>query len=621
MGPIRLRQNFRKYVTKTICLESFKDFTESLSRFHEEKENYFGVSLFQFYMKYIFGVFLSKHKEKSEVSDEEVDFFPLQGNLDTGDAHGEPFPPFMNSLFKNLTDSVEISRYYGPAVKDRLKAAVTSFLLGNQVLKNGPKSQPDYVIGSGTVHLYDLICMELIKRKGDTIIIPTPTYGFFIPQVYRAGGRPLFFETDKKGMIHPSKLDATIFEYNQEQVKHWKEQIDAHVSIFVHELSNIWNIAVAKPSSEQMKQLKSDLDKENDLRRIEKIVDNFLFCAVLGSDQSNIEYIRKHEEIQMPLPPKIVGALFINPTVYGAVLDESEIRSIANVFQKHGVVAIEDLAYLFIDVRPHPHQGFFMNSECSYISLLGVSKLFSLAGLRLGLAVSDTKLANRIQGRVENAIGFISPVYQEALIDLFSTPQSVIKDYLNKNNSSPSDGYKFKRKLSIFLIEGTDTNRLTNAEKGDCKVRIVNEVLAFFNEYEKRGIYLFDEELVNSKINIDLTYDHFKQHLLHEFIREGLSSYFDLVRDVEAGFFFILDCQKMIDRKHIGPLKVSCSFDAFALLSYFFGLKLFPSEAMGVTDVVKQNQLRYSFSCGIPLMISLIFTAYIGLKQLENIDP
>lgn len=86
-----------------------------------------------------------------------------------------------------------------------------------------------------------------------------------------------------------------------------------------------------------------------------------------------------------------------NPT--WITLRESELEGIGRVCDRHGMIAIEDLAYFGMDVRrgtPRPGQAPFQPTVLRYtkhgISLVSSSKMFSYAGQRIGIAVFSPEL-------------------------------------------------------------------------------------------------------------------------------------------------------------------------------------------------------------------------------------
>ena len=87
-----------------------------------------------------------------------------------------------------------------------------------------------------------------------------------------------------------------------------------------------------------------------------------------------------------------------NPT--WIALDESELLGLGRVCDRHGIVAIEDLAYFGMDVRrgvprpgTPPYQPTVLRSTKHAISLISASKMFSYAGQRIGIAVLSPDLA------------------------------------------------------------------------------------------------------------------------------------------------------------------------------------------------------------------------------------
>ena len=90
------------------------------------------------------------------------------------------------------------------------------------------------------------------------------------------------------------------------------------------------------------------------------------------------------------------------------VLTEKELAGLAEVFNRHQVAAIEDMAYFGMDFRQDysvPYQAPFQPSIARYMDrvfmIISSSKLFSYAGQRCGLAVIPPGFA---QQRFENLI-------------------------------------------------------------------------------------------------------------------------------------------------------------------------------------------------------------------------
>lgn len=612
----------RKYITRTLSQYHIEQFNRSMEEFYEKKSHLSGFKLFNLYMEHfhVINTFLSEHKEINPKTNQEFDYFPVRANLDTGDPHGFPFPNFMSSLKEILNDLDECKRYHMPFPQNPLKRSVFSFLKSQRILENDTdrENQLDCVLGIGTIHLYDLLCKQLIKRKGDTIIVLTPTYGFFIPQIYRSGGKPLFILSDLKGTINPEVLDLSIRSENKTLLNQWKSSAKVFIEAFIHELKGIWNFDIRIPNEADIESFIKKLETTNDISSARKKVDTFLQTVLPQTNPKILSSAFSNEEIVLPYPPRVVGFLFLNPTTYGSVIGRQEVKELAAVMQKNNVTAIEDLSYLFMETKQHHPQGFFLNEECSSISLLGLSKPFSMAGFRLGVAISNKEMILNIIPRIQNSIGFISPIFQNALTTLFNSSNDSITTFFNKNNYGP-EGYFFKKHLAILMLEGIHTKKLNSLEKGACIETIQSQIQAFFNRNDKLNISFFDSELIPDSLNEALSSDEYQNMLINSFLQRGLSDYFEIQNDPEASFFLMINCQKLINQSAVGPIKITNSFDVSALLSFFFGLRPLPAEAMGVQETYKHNILRLSFSIEISLIIPLLFTAFIGLQQLKNI--
>jgi aspartate/methionine/tyrosine aminotransferase len=133
--------------------------------------------------------------------------------LDTGDPHGLPFEQFLESYRRHLEDSLSFNHYFGPGptpdVVDGTRRLMTHFGL----LSHEEAERFDVVVGAGTLHLYEMICRELIEQPGDAIAVPVPTYGLMIPQIEEAGGVPLLIPG--RGRHRLVDLERAIEKYNQ----------------------------------------------------------------------------------------------------------------------------------------------------------------------------------------------------------------------------------------------------------------------------------------------------------------------------------------------------------------------------------------------------------------------
>ena len=98
---------------------------------------------------------------------------------------------------------------------------------------------------------------------------------------------------------------------------------------------------------------------------------------------------------------RVGGCLWSSPNNPAwVVLSENELRGLAGVFERHGVAAIEDMAYFGMDFRVDysvPHQPPYQPTIARFMDrvfiVMSSSKLFSYAGQRCGLAFINPAFA------------------------------------------------------------------------------------------------------------------------------------------------------------------------------------------------------------------------------------
>ncbi len=282
------------------------------------------------------------------------DAFPF----DTGDALGLPYAPFVEAYARHLSeDLASFNRYYSKQTTPAVRAGVLRLFAHYGLIKEG--GSLDVVVGTGTLHVNDLICRELIERPGDAIAMPTPTYSIMIPQVEQAGGHPLLI---------PGRG------------KHSMEEIEA-------------------------------------------VIDGY--------------------------EGRVVGLVHINPNLYGAAYGEEEVEELSELCADRGIVLIEDLAFFPLGAKQgRAPLASALGRRCRVVSMLGLSKPFGLANARLGIAVTDEELAERLVRRVETTIGFVPRSPQLALGEMLGGDLDLLDQFLEEKNR----GYMAHRNVMLAGI-------------------------------------------------------------------------------------------------------------------------------------------------------------------------
>jgi aspartate/methionine/tyrosine aminotransferase len=560
-------------ICPSITDENIRKFCSLLERFWEEVNALEGTDRFIRTLDHMFGTFVLEQQEGG---------LPMGGNLDTGDAHGEAFPPFTRALSQHFSDRVEIKKYYGPEALSEVKRGVKSL---GRMLGLAPAEvleQHNVVVGAGTVNLYDVACRQLIRRRRDAFLLPTPTYGFFIPQIRRTGGVPLFLAGQESYRLSSDEIAHAADQYNAARLKEWRLEWKGLLTVFSHELSLRYNVDPIEISDVCLRQ---DLRALTDPEEIDRRIAEALHSFGLGEDVLN------HPDLTPPTPSRVVGLLHINPNVCGYAYGEDEVRGIANVCAQRGITIVEDLAYYPIQCTVNPKEiSSVMNQTCPALVLMGISKPFAVANMRLGVGLAKEPIASRLMRRVENSIGFVSRPLQLALADMLLAGDEALECFLEKGNSESDGGYQRKLKLIYFGLEGWSSQRLSTKDKEMSEAVFREEIFQFHDG-----------------------------PIAREFFEVGLSPWLEPVFDPDWGLFVIVDCQRAIRRFSGSRLPIRSSFDVFALLAFFCGVRSIPGETMGLEKNGAEHQLlRLSFSCATSVLVKALYVAWVGLSKLES---
>jgi len=611
----------RKYISRGCFKKNFSKFLKLQKDYYEDIANLVGAEKFVKTLDHMFHRFVSQNNEVDPKSGEIVPSLHVEVNFDTGDAGADPFPEFIFSIKKQVENVSEYKKYYGPQAKNELKIAIKEFLCDQNLISAEIADNFDVVLGCGSVNIYDAICRKIIKRKDDAIIIPAPTYGFFIPQIYRMKGEVIFIIGEEGGKVSPLEVHKNIQEYNVRQHLIWKSLLEEHFRIYLsHLTSKLCQKFIL--DKKQFSIMKEQILASKDIFETDRIVSIFVQSNLLGKNARLIKRIFENSDLLPPSPSRVVGFLHINPSIYGAAYTQDDINALTNIFEEMRVTVIEDLAYFPVKSQKAENLASFLPKDCETISLLGISKPFALAGFRIGIAVTKSLLAEDLMRRIENIIGFTPMSIQKAVIDMLSTKKADIKYYFDQNNFS-ARGYAFKRKIMIFGLEGRRSKCLSYEDKITCESVYRAEIKNLFQKKRQQGIELFDKDyLLKSGVDINSlsqndNISRYEQLIVEDFLERGVSEWFDLSFDPIWGFFSIVNCEKLISCSPIVGINLNNSFDVFAFLAFFFGFRTIPSETMGIENPrIGQHKLRCTYSSKIETIVSGLFTIFVGINQL-----
>jgi aspartate/methionine/tyrosine aminotransferase len=532
-----------------------------------------------------------------------------EDNLDTGNASMPPFPPFVSALRRAASDPLQYRSYHGPRPIPLLEDRVMAFLVRQGLLREEESSDLGVVVGSGTVHLYDLACRQLLRRPGDVLLTPAITYGWFMPQVQRARGRAHLIELDGEGRVSPDVVASTIDRLNTDSMRRWLLSLPARLAAYGDDLATVCPGGVRAPAGAEVRPLRRVLGELPPPWVADELVAAFLRDRVALTERARRLVGMATGYPVMPAPPRVVAFLHINPTLLGVTYGREHVRRLAAVLRERRVTVIEDLAYHSIGV-PLSALGTFLGEACDRCCLLGLSKAFSLPNCRIGVLITDRSRADSLVGAVENSVGHVSTMVQQALLEALDADPAGISEFLDASRYAPN------RALMTACLEGIGSPRLSEEERCACAATIEAEVTGLLQWKRSHGVELEVRDLVHGVEMPEHEHEGDTGRLAaRAFMSRGLREWFRVLHHPEAGFFIVVDCGPLLARGSVAGVPLRSAFDVFALLSFLFGVRVVPDDLLGGSPDAG-GLLRLSFSCRPVTIVRALFTTYVGLHQL-----
>ncbi|MFI6820238.1 aminotransferase class I/II-fold pyridoxal phosphate-dependent enzyme [Micromonospora sp. NPDC050187] len=570
-----------------------------LAEFHDEyrtvRED--EISRFQFLCDSMFSVFTSRdHRRLADGST--VDWLPAAGNLDTGDSGFPPPQEVVETLTDMSTIWRELPRYVGPETEPALEEAVARFLRDEGLALATELDRLGTVVGCGTVNLFDALCRDLVQRPGDVILMPSVGYGFFLAQPYRAGGAVEMVECEQTGRVRPDVLARRIAEVDQELYRRWFPLRHAHVTLGLQDARRRGLVTIP----------------EDDLAAlVDRFVDGLPTDAAPGRRELRRRLLTalprrqpvrqdpRRDLVNLVRPPAVRALLHISPAVTGHVYREYEVAELGAVLRTADIAVVEDLAYHSVRLsgdRLHSLQGRVPTCH----TLLGLSKPFGMANIRVGLMLVDRRDVKRLRRLVENSVGFVPLVAQRAAAAALGLHRQRADDYLHRASHDPYLGYENRLTMFRAMLRGTAVQPVP--EHVETEIR--RYALALLGEKRAAG----------TEVTGDTDGD---RRLVDEFLQEGLSRWFTLAHEPEAGFFGVVDCRPLLARGTLtrAGIEARTAFDVFAFLAYTLGVRTIPEEGMRL-PTNRTRLLRMSFSPAPRMLVECLFSVYSGLRFLEG---
>jgi len=145
-----------------------------------------------------------------------------------------------------------------------------------------------------------------------------------------------------------------------------------------------------------------------------------------------------------------------NPT--GGMLEESDIRAIADIAQKHDIIVLADEVYENIYYEDKPFSIASLPGMLDRTILLsGFSKTYAMTGWRLGYAVVPSELVDSIVYLIANSVSCTATFIQHAGIEALTGPQDsipIMVDEFKKRRDLIVDGLNAIPGISCFRPKG-----------------------------------------------------------------------------------------------------------------------------------------------------------------------
>ncbi|MFL6335039.1 MAG: aminotransferase class I/II-fold pyridoxal phosphate-dependent enzyme [Pyrinomonadaceae bacterium] len=605
----------RAEVSPSLTREGLAKLDALLGSFYERYPKCSGdVPRFEFLLDEMFEVFLSLNVETT-ASGESIDCFPLHDNFDTGNASSGPFPPFVAGVQEAFRDLDAYRGYVGPRPIEGLPEAVKDWLIHHGFITAQRSSELVVAVGAGTVHLYDVLCRAMIQRPGDTVIIPEVTYGFFIPQVERNGGRTHILHATHSAKIDAGTVAVTVDAINNASAHNWRKTARQRLEVYTVEIEGFFRDAICNPGNGLLEDLIYELSACDSPLEIQSKLEHFILSEICRGDAALSSRVSAAPQTRMLFPPRVVAYLHINPNLYGKSYDPEESSLITKSLAARSVTVIEDFAYHSLGL-PIANFKSCLLFGANVFTLLGVSKPLAIANCRLGILLGERDAMHGLYRIVENSVGFVSTLLQRGLLKAFSEPEA-LDEYLAANWSEPG-GYRRKKNLMLACMEGGSSPNLDPDSRDISRQNILDGVSEFFAWKRAQGVELYDADYQFADGQCAATPPDYQRRVADDFVKEGLSRWLEVCTSPDCGFFVIVDCRRLLERCHLRKPRLTCGFDVFALFAVLFGVRTIPEECMGDLDFTDSHRLRFSYSVPTETIIRACVTLYLGMTHLES---
>ncbi|CAF3781901.1 unnamed protein product [Rotaria sordida] len=550
--------------------------------------------------------------------------FSVLDNMNTGNSCAEPMQEFTSAV-QLASREIDKYRHYQPSphIDKKLQNLILDFCktvkwLGIDTDQQSVENDLGVAIGSGTTQLWDCILRTIIVRKNDVVLVPSPSYGLFLPQIEMLSSQIVLIPVTQENNFKLSSIElhSAIVDTHSKLIRKWLKELPFNLKNLLRTLYDNHLLVESNSSIQEM------IDKQIDefVQRIQQIIpvkskeelclwkyvedelSEFMCNYLFNGDTRLLVDIQNNglKSTLCPDPPRIVALLHINPTIFGTLYTKKDLRELAKICEQQKICVIEDLAYALLQL---PINNQFNTSIATFhsikseyktmksILLFGLSKPFAVADMRIGFAIGKRAVIDEINIILTVTSCFTPILLQSSISVLFSLEHSKLTDYLAMN----AHLYKTKRNLLLACLMGFD--------------KIQYERTIEQSEIDETKLIL--EQIIQEKKYNETTVKFFRSI--------GLSKYFTICCIPAAGFFVIVNCQPFL--QSIGrQYNLKTSFDVALFLSYFYRIRVVPEEMMGIDlqQTTSSQLLRLSYTISNENIVEATFTIFSTLFKLNT---
>lgn len=467
----------------------------------------------------------------------------------------------------------DLSHYSYSQPSQKIQECVHQYLVHRGILQKGAYLDYNNILtGNGSTELYELIITKLFLDDPyvagkHAILIPTPSYGLFIEQVYTAHGQVITvpLQEDNGYKLAPEQLESAIEKANQQLFVEALPDVNSAYQKFLAQLEQIGIHPQLLPAYKGQEPNISRMELIENLKAIQQAT-----ITLLTTHPAYAEKINAFGDNDLlPLPPNIPSVISFffcnihNPT--GVAYNQEEINALDVIRRKHDLSVIEDLAHHDIILDKSIKLGYFgacPQKPFKQATLLSLSKQFCAAALRVGVAYISNEISHKpmlitqkrksfeadtVHELAFHRTVFTSPIQNKAIIKAFELKNPQLNEYLESNNKE----YQYRVKFLLALIHGIDN------------------IQASEEDYDRIKSFVQD-------------YDDNNDTAIMEILQTGLPG-LKTFPEPKGSFFIVLDFSAYKNH-YIGQFPLIAGIDFHKALYSLCGIETIPGEGMQYTE-------------------------------------